>query len=636
MARPAAEGASWALPASNHGRLGFSGELLPAFGEPFPYSAGNSSIINPYDGHYRWWQAFLIVLVLYSAWASPFELALEKGATTPLLVVDLVVDAFFAVDIAVSFSVAYFDRSANIFVDDRRKIARRYLTRPWFAMDVASTVPFQIIYRLASGRSTGFRYLNLLRLWRLRRVSMLFARLEKDIRFNYFYTRLVKLIGVTLFALHSSACIFLWMAFHHRDKGQTWLGSQVPGFADRSVWVGYTYAVYWSMTTLATVGYGDLHAVNPGEMAFATCYMLFNLGLTSYIIGNMTNLVVHAATNTFGMRDTLRRVSEFGSATGLPPELREQMMASAQLRFNAGEVGQRQLLAGLPRALRSGVARHLFGDTVQRCYLFRDVSDAGVVELVSEMAAEHFPPKAEIVLQKETSTDCYIIVSGAADMLTTADDGTEKLVMKIGPHGMAGEMGVIFGIPQPFTVRTTRLTQVVRIGQSHLLQILRPNTEDAGTVHANFVEYLKSLKGHVAADAPFVREILSDAGLDQLQNGSIFQKRLLNGARIVRNQDARLGSQQYEGNAPGNMLLRRQNKPRVVIHDHFPEDGNGTEKTRNRAAGKLVCLPDSLQELMKVAEVKFGKAARRVLTVDGAEVDDVAVLRDGDHLVMCW
>ncbi|XP_022682454.1 potassium channel KAT6 [Setaria italica] len=634
MARPAAdEGESWTLPAANNGSRGISGELLPAFGEPFPCSVGNT-IINPYDGRYRWWQAFLIVLVLYSAWASPFELALEKAATAPLLVVDLVVDVFFAADIAVSFFVTYFDRSANLFVDDRRKIATRYLTRPWFAMDVASTVPFQIIYRLVSGSSTGFRYLNLLRLWRLRRVSKLFARWEKDIRFNYFYTRLVKLIGVTLFALHSSACIFLWMAFHHRDKEHTWLGSQVRDFTDRSVWVGYTYAVYWSITTLATVGYGDLHAVNPGEMAFATGYMLFNLGLTSYIIGNMTNLVVHAATNTFRMRDMVRRVSTFGAANQLPRELREQMMASAQLRFNAGEVVQQQLLSDLPRALRSGVAQHLFGDTVQRCYLFQGVSSGLVVQLVSEMVAGYFPPKADIVLQNETSTDCYIVVSGAVDVLATADDGTEKLVMKVGPHGMAGEMGVIFGTPQPFTVRSRRLTQVVRISRSHLLQILRPNTADADTVHANFVQYLRSLREHVAVDAPFFREILSDTGLDRLQNYAIFQKQLHEGARIVRDQDARLGSQQHEETAPCNMLLRRQHKPRVVIHDHFP--GDGTEKTRNRAGGKLVCLPDSLQELMKVAEAKFGKAVRTVLTVDGAEVEDVAVLRDGDHLVLCW
>ena len=112
---------------------------------------------------------------------------------------------------------------------------------------------------------------------------------------------------------------------------------------------------------------------------------------------------------------------------------------------------------------------------------------------------------------------------------------------------------------------------------------------------------------------------------DQLQNGAIFQRQPHNGTKIVRGQDARLGTEQYE---------RRQSRPRVVIHDQFP--GDGAEKTRNRPGGKLICLPESLQELMEIAEAKFGKAVRRVLTVDGAEVDDIAVLRDGDHLVLCW
>jgi signal-transduction protein with cAMP-binding, CBS, and nucleotidyltransferase domain len=32
---------------------------------------------------------------------------------------------------------------------------------------------------------------------------------------------------------------------------------------------------------------------------------------------------------------------------------------------------------------------------------------------VSEMYVEYFPPQADILLEKEASTDCYIIVSGA-------------------------------------------------------------------------------------------------------------------------------------------------------------------------------------------------------------------------------
>lgn len=88
-----------------------------------------------------------------------------------------------------------------------------------------------------------------------------------------------------------------------------------------------------------------------------------------------------------------------------------------------------------------------------------------------------------------------------------------QLVMKIGPHGIAGETGVILGVPQPFTVRSRRLTQAVCISHTHLLQILRSNTADANTVYSNFVQHLKSLKEQVAADAPFLEEILSKTGL---------------------------------------------------------------------------------------------------------------------------
>jgi hypothetical protein len=59
--------------------------------------------------------------------------------------------------------------------------------------------------------------------------------------------------------------------------------------------------MYWSIVTLTTVGYGDLHAVNTGEKVFNMLYMLFNIGLTAYLIGNMTILIVHSALRTFIM-----------------------------------------------------------------------------------------------------------------------------------------------------------------------------------------------------------------------------------------------------------------------------------------------------------------------------------------------
>ena len=108
-------------------------------------------------------------------------------------------------------------------------------------------------------------------------------------------------LQVTLFALHCASCMYIWLAFHYRIKENTWIGSLDSDFKERSVWFAYTYAVYWSMTTMATVGYGDLHAVNTGEKLFSIFFMLGSMGLSCYVIGNMTNLVAHAATKTFLM-----------------------------------------------------------------------------------------------------------------------------------------------------------------------------------------------------------------------------------------------------------------------------------------------------------------------------------------------
>jgi len=60
----------------------------------------------------------------------------------------------------------------------------------------------------------------------------------------------------------------------------------------------YVTSVYWSIVTVSTVGYGDLHPVNTREMIFDIFYILFIEGLSAYIIGNMTNLVVHATSRT--------------------------------------------------------------------------------------------------------------------------------------------------------------------------------------------------------------------------------------------------------------------------------------------------------------------------------------------------
>lgn len=108
----------------------------------------------------------------------------------------------------------------------------------------------------------------------------------------------VNQLQVTLFAVHCAGCFNYLIADRYPDPKRTWIGAVFPNFKEESLWNRYITALYWSITTLTTTGYGDLHAENPREMLFDIVYMLFNLGLTSYLIGNMTNLVVQWTSRT--------------------------------------------------------------------------------------------------------------------------------------------------------------------------------------------------------------------------------------------------------------------------------------------------------------------------------------------------
>lgn len=85
------------------------------------------------------------------------------------------------------------------------------------------------------------------------------------------------------------------MAVRYGDGSRTWLKDVPP---DSSMWFQYVIAIYWSITTLTTVGYGDFSPINAQEMVFTIFYMMFNLGLGAYLIGNMTNLIVHGTSRT--------------------------------------------------------------------------------------------------------------------------------------------------------------------------------------------------------------------------------------------------------------------------------------------------------------------------------------------------
>ncbi|XP_010439874.1 PREDICTED: potassium channel KAT2-like [Camelina sativa] len=651
-----------------------SADLLPSLGARINQSTKlRKHIISPFDPRFRAWEMWLVILVIYSAWICPFEFAFITYKKDALFFIDNIVNGFFAIDIILTFFVAYLDSHSYLLVDKPKKIAIRYLST-WFAFDVCSTAPFQSLSLLFNynGSEIGFRVLSMLRLWRLRRVSSLFARLEKDIRFNYFWTRCTKLISVTLFAVHCAGCFNYLIADRYPDPTKTWIGAVYPNFKEASVWSRYVTALYWSITTLTTTGYGDLHAENPREMLFFVFFMLFNLGFTSYLIGNMTNLVVHWTSRTRNFRDTVRAASEFASRNQLPPNIQDQMLSHICLKFKTEGLKQQETLNGLPKAIRLSIANYLFFPIVQNVYLFHGVSRNFLFQLVSDIDAEYFPPREDVILQNEAPTDLYILVSGAVDF--TVYVGEEDQVQGKAVVGDAfGEIGVLCYTPQPFTVRTTKLSQILRINKTSLMSAMRAHTEDGRIIMNNLFMKLGGQQSIVIDETSNQPDALLQEWLgggpkteegnasDQKQGHkylklhdsenidfermSLTEKRRAREHRIEIEEgekpDKEIDGKSWSDADHTSFELHSQYpycRSNIPINQHEaekPKDKRVTIhlKSHGKDLSKLIILPGSIEELLRLAGDKFGYGSfTKVTNAENAEIEDVDVIRDGDHL----
>ncbi|CAK9176309.1 unnamed protein product [Ilex paraguariensis] len=394
------------------------------------------------------------------------------------------------------FIISPFDaryRATYLLNDNPKMIAWRY-GKTWLVFDVISTIPSELARSVLPPPLQEYGYFNMLRLWRLRRVSAMFARLEKDRNFSYFWVRCAKLIFVTLFSVHFAGCFFYLLAARQKDPKKTWLGTSGENFHE-SVWVRYVTAMYWSITTVTTTGYGDLHAVNTQEMLFDIFYMIFDLGLISYLIGNMTNLVVHGTSRTMKFRDVIQAASSFAQRNQLPVHLQDQMLAHLCLRHRTDLEGLQQQETNdvLPKAIRSSISHFLFYSLVDTVYLFRGVSNDLLFQLVSEMKPEYFPPREDVILQNEAPTDLYILVVGAVDLIMHRNRA-EQVVGELKRGDVFGEIGVLCYRPQLFTVRIKRLSQLLRLNRTAFLNIIQANVADGTIIMNNLLQYLKERK----------------------------------------------------------------------------------------------------------------------------------------------
>lgn len=254
-------------------------------------------MLDPKSVFMQRWDNFIMVLLLFVAFVTPFEVAFLPTKPDGLFAINRIVDAGFIIDMCFQFFLPYFDSSELVYVWNRDLIALNYCMG-WFPIDVVSVLPYDFfggdpflhielpeVDDEASGSLRTLRLVRLLRLIKLVRVAKsarIFTVLQTRYEMTFISISLIKLAVLCLVLLHWFSC--LWGMMPGFVEGINWInggGMELAGLGDL-----YAGAFEYSLQAMVN-GYGDFTPHSSIERTLTLILMIIGSALYGYAIGEI-------------------------------------------------------------------------------------------------------------------------------------------------------------------------------------------------------------------------------------------------------------------------------------------------------------------------------------------------------------
>lgn len=257
---------------------------------------------------------YIMVCLLFVSIVVPVNLAFgDDDNQDPLIwiIIYAWIDLSFLVDIVLTFFTSYTDSITSVEVTDNKKIAMKYISSGWFFFDVLSIIPIDYIIKGfdQSDSTNGADEANInsllrfakfskvykiVRLTRLAKVfkllkkkQTLLSKLSEKLKISSGLERLTIFTFFFALFIHVAACLFILLTEFESEIEVTWVFKN----GDLQGWDLYYCAVYFVLTTVSTVGFGDIIPGTLGERIYCIALMFIGVSAFTFVSGALSSII---------------------------------------------------------------------------------------------------------------------------------------------------------------------------------------------------------------------------------------------------------------------------------------------------------------------------------------------------------
>ncbi|XP_012270109.1 potassium voltage-gated channel subfamily H member 2 isoform X2 [Orussus abietinus] len=467
--------------------LSLGADVLPEYKLQSPRI--NKWTILHYSPFKAVWDWVILILVMYTAIFTPYVAAFllsepdyttrksKKYGDDPIVIIDLIVDVTFIVDILINFRTTFVNSNDEV-VSHPWKIAIHYL-KGWFVIDLVAAIPFDLLL-FGSDTDETTTLIGLLKTARLLRLVRVARKIDRYSE----YGAAVLLLLMASFALiaHWMACIWYaignaerpslkskvgWLDILANDTHQFYTHNNTGGPSIKS---RYVTALYFTFSSLTSVGFGNVAPNTDAEKIFTIIVMLIGSLMYASIFGNVSAIIQRLYSGTARYHTQMLRVREFIRFHQIPNPLRQRLEEYFQHAWTyTNGIDMNSVLKGFPECLQADICLHLNRNLLNNCKAFEGASPGCLRALSLKFKTTHAPPSDILVHRGDVLTSLYFISRGSIEIVK------DDIVMAIlGKDDIFGENPCIYPTVGKSSCNVKALTycDLHKIHRDDLLDVL--------------------------------------------------------------------------------------------------------------------------------------------------------------------